>query len=170
MLHSFQAWQWQTRRGSGTLISHASFAHRSQTRAVLDGAGGAAIKVLACTDDVLYGTLDEAIYAQEIDWSQPRPSSWDRPSAWGSQKAVLFSGMGWVKPPVELPSCMHVPRSGAFLAHFLRCSNSVASARSGYYLRNRMHRELLRGTPAKRSFKGLLQGYFDFYCCLGFWL
>ena len=55
-------------------------------RALLDSAGGQSIKVLPCTNEMLYGSVDEAVWASESDWGSPRPQSWDQGgAAWGAQ-------------------------------------------------------------------------------------
>jgi hypothetical protein len=35
----------------------------------------------------------EAIAAEEMDWSAPRPADWLRGGEWGSQRTVLFAGL-----------------------------------------------------------------------------
>ena len=65
----------------------------AMTRALLDALGGAAIKVLPATEEMLAGTVGEAVRADEIDWALPRPADWVLGGAWGSQRAILFSGL-----------------------------------------------------------------------------
>lgn len=60
---------------------------------MLDSVGGHDIRVLPCTQDMLYGTVDAAVWTPEIDWSQPRPGDWIMGGGWGSQRAVLFAGL-----------------------------------------------------------------------------
>jgi hypothetical protein len=61
-------------------------------RATLDSLGAHPVKVLAASDEMLYGSLDAALQEQEIDWSAPRPPEWIRGGTWGSQRTILFSG------------------------------------------------------------------------------
>ncbi len=44
---------------------------------------------------MLYGTVDEAVHQEEIDWAAPRPEDWARGGGWGAQRTVLFSGLRW---------------------------------------------------------------------------
>ena len=62
-------------------------------RCVLDAAGFDAVKVLPCTPDMLYMTLEHGVNEPEADWSQPRPDNWGRGREWGSQRVILFSGL-----------------------------------------------------------------------------
>lgn len=62
-------------------------------RALLDSLGGAEIKVLPANEEMLSASVGEAVHAEEIDWSLPRPGDWIRGGAWGSQRVILFSGL-----------------------------------------------------------------------------
>ncbi|GIL58408.1 hypothetical protein Vafri_13539, partial [Volvox africanus] len=63
-------------------------------RALLDSAGGHVVKVLPVTESMLYGTVDEAVHLAEQDWAAPRVPDGPRGGGWGSQRTVLFSGLG----------------------------------------------------------------------------
>lgn len=63
-------------------------------RCTLDAAGASSVKVLPCTQDTLYQTVDIALQEPEVDWSQPRPDHWGLGRDWGSQRVILFSGLG----------------------------------------------------------------------------
>jgi hypothetical protein len=65
-------------------------------RVVLDAAGGEAVKVVPVTGDMLHMELREALQAPEPDWEQPRPPDAPRGGGWGSQRALLISGLGCV--------------------------------------------------------------------------
>ncbi|GAX77278.1 hypothetical protein CEUSTIGMA_g4724.t1 [Chlamydomonas eustigma] len=65
----------------------------AMARAILDSAGGNEIKVLMCTDEMLVGSVEAALWEEEVDWSQPRPQMWNQGRAWGSQKTLMFSGL-----------------------------------------------------------------------------
>jgi len=67
-----------------------------QVRAVLDAAGGKAVKVIPCNDAMLYEPMSTVVGLPEPDWEQPRPEGWTRGGAWGSQRTILFSGMKYV--------------------------------------------------------------------------
>ena len=62
-------------------------------RCILDTAGSAAVKVIPCTSDMLYLSVQHGLNEPEVDWSQPRPDSWGRGREWGSQRVILFSGL-----------------------------------------------------------------------------
>ncbi|GLI61119.1 hypothetical protein VaNZ11_003392, partial [Volvox africanus] len=63
-------------------------------RALLDTAGGHVVKVLPVTESMLYGTVDEAVHLAEQDWAAPRAPDGPRGGSWGSQRTVLFAGLG----------------------------------------------------------------------------
>ena len=63
-------------------------------RCTLDAAGADAVKVLPCTKNTLYQTVNVALQEPEVDWSQPRPDHWGLGRDWGSQRVILFSGLG----------------------------------------------------------------------------
>ncbi len=63
---------------------------------MLDAAGGHSVKLLPATQALLYASVDEALAADEPDWQTPREHlsvANDAVGAWGTQRAVLFSGM-----------------------------------------------------------------------------
>lgn len=63
---------------------------------MLDQAGGQAVKVLPATRQMLYESVDEAIWADEQDWSVARTDlsvAMEALGAWGTQRTVLFSGL-----------------------------------------------------------------------------
>lgn len=62
-------------------------------RATLDQVGGHGVKVLPSTQEMLHEPIDVVIHMPEVDWTQPRPEDWVQGGAWGSQRAVLFSGL-----------------------------------------------------------------------------
>jgi hypothetical protein len=62
-------------------------------RVMLDTLGAHDVKVLPVLPAMLEGTVAAAAGAPEVDWGAPRPEEWVRGGAWGSQRAVLFSGL-----------------------------------------------------------------------------
>lgn len=64
-----------------------------QVRAILDSAGGHAVKVIPVKEELLYEKMSMAIHLSEPDWEKARPADWPRGGAWGSQRTILFSGM-----------------------------------------------------------------------------
>ena len=62
-------------------------------RAILDSVGAPHVKVTPATEEMLQGPVAAAVRAPEPDWGAPRPADWIRGGAWGSQRAVLFSGL-----------------------------------------------------------------------------
>ena len=64
----------------------------AMTRALLDYAGGQEIRVLPCTQDMLQGTVGQAIHSEEVDWTLPPPKDWIQGGGYGSQRTILFSG------------------------------------------------------------------------------
>ena len=69
-------------------------------RGALDLANAVQIKVLPCTQDMLHMPLVRALEEEELDWSLSRPKNLPQGREWGSQRAVLISGMRW--------ACSHV--------------------------------------------------------------
>ncbi|EIE24175.1 hypothetical protein COCSUDRAFT_41460 [Coccomyxa subellipsoidea C-169] len=65
----------------------------AMVRAILDSAGGHAVKVIPVKDELLYEKMSTAIHLPEPDWGAARPQGWTRGGAWGSQRTILFSGM-----------------------------------------------------------------------------
>lgn len=53
----------------------------------------ACMQVVPVTERMLFESVDETIWAPEVDWSAPRPEAWIRGGGWGSQRVVLFSGL-----------------------------------------------------------------------------
>lgn len=68
-------------------------------RAVLDAAGGSAIKVLPATSAaMLQASVDEIVWSPERDWSTPADDGGMSTAGllsggWGAQRVVLFSGL-----------------------------------------------------------------------------
>ena len=63
-----------------------------QVRASLDSIGSYNTKVLPCGGHMLYGSVAEAVAAEEPDWEKPREGTiWQ--AAWGSQRTILFAGL-----------------------------------------------------------------------------
>ncbi|CAL8462278.1 g1809 [Coccomyxa elongata] len=65
----------------------------AMVRAILDSAGGHAVKVIPVKEELLYERMSTAIHLPEPDWGKARPVDWTRGGAWGSQRTILFSGM-----------------------------------------------------------------------------
>ncbi|BDA46139.1 hypothetical protein COCOBI_08-2310 [Coccomyxa sp. Obi] len=65
----------------------------AMVRAILDSAGGQAVKVIPVKEELLYEKMSTAIHLPEPDWEKARPVDWTRGGAWGSQRTILFSGM-----------------------------------------------------------------------------
>ena len=62
-------------------------------RGVLDLANAHRLKLLPCTRDMLYLSLNQALAEPEIDWATQRPETLGRGREWGSQRVVLISGL-----------------------------------------------------------------------------
>lgn len=61
---------------------------------VLDAVRAQDVKVVPCTESMLFSPLAQALAHPEPDWEAPRPSGWEyRGGSWGSQRTILFSGL-----------------------------------------------------------------------------
>lgn len=65
-------------------------------RCILDAAGFDYVKVLPCTGDMLYMSVEVGLSEPEAEWAQPRPESWGRGREWGSQRVALFAGLRYI--------------------------------------------------------------------------
>eukprot|EP00884_Botryococcus_braunii_P004215 jgi/Botrbrau1/13795/Bobra.0056s0045.2 len=65
----------------------------AMVRVILDTAGGYDIKVIPCTEELLHTSVEKVLRLPEPQWELPRPESWTRGGAWGSNRAILFAGM-----------------------------------------------------------------------------
>lgn len=63
------------------------------TRAIMDAAGAADVKVVPTSAVMLHTQLQAALATPEPDWEQPRAPDAAPGGGWGSQRVALFSGM-----------------------------------------------------------------------------
>lgn len=62
-------------------------------RAVLDALHARHIKVLVCDAALLDTPVAAAAATAEMDWTAPRPPNAAGGGGWGSQRAILFTGL-----------------------------------------------------------------------------
>lgn len=85
-------------------------------RCTLDAIGAPHLKLLIAEEKLLHSDLSTALTMPEIDWQAPRPPDWIQGGAWGSKRAILFSGLSVAQqvlpPPLSPAGCPHGSQPG----------------------------------------------------------
>ena len=77
----------------GVLLAGFRLEEYAIVRAMLDQVGAAHVKVVPCSQRLLYATQAEALAEPEPNWEGARQEEWMRGGAWGSKRVALFSGL-----------------------------------------------------------------------------